>query len=140
MLAKRVEVPEKRTPPKDLEDPAKLELKPGLYPPPFMKAALTTEDKEEYKRWEKWAEMTKMPVELLDMFDSAIQMFAMMIDRAHITIKTERLTPLIRQLVEYMKPEVPNYNPKDLTEEGLKKTFWLYNFYGPVMKKSEFQS
>ena len=139
LLSDRVKVSEKRSPTDDLREPPRLEMKSGLYPPPFLKPSLSEEDKEEFKRWEQWAEMTKMPTELLDMFDSTIQIITMIIDRAHLSIKTERLTPLIRQLVDYMKPALPSFNPKNLTEEGLKKTFWLYNFYGPVMKKEEFQ-
>ena len=90
ILSDRLKTPKNRTPLDDLQEPARLELKAGLFPPPFMKPELTEDDKSEFPRWELWAEMTKMPTSLLDLFDSTIQTIAMLIDRAHITIRTEK--------------------------------------------------
>ena len=73
------------------------------------------------------------------MVDTTIITIAMMIDRSHITIRTERFTPLLRQLVEYMNPKMIELNTSDLSEQNLKETFWFYNFYGQVMQNKGFR-
>ena len=113
---------------------------PGCFPPPFLKPELDTQDIEQLEDWKIWAGVTKVSVEALDVADSTIQIITMVLSRAHIAIRTERLTHALKFFADFWKPEFKDLTEMERNPRQLRTSFWLNAKYGRVYKNNGFQA
>ena len=111
-----------------------------MFPPPFLCSTIREREENLLRNWQEWAKETGVEESVLDLTDTILAMITMLITRGHVMIKTERFTPLIKQLTDAWKPRLDLSFNQEQNGQQYSKTFRLFNQHSQVYKNGGFKA